>query len=281
MNTLSNGSSGGEVTMLQRALSLLGYNCTVDGGFGSGTQTAVEQFQTAQGLTPDGAAGPQTWGALDSLAPQGMDISHHNGTIGWSDLSPHIQFVYHKYSQGATYKDPMFPVNLPLMKQVPVLYGAYHFLTFQDSAQVQADNFLACWPGFSDPGALPPALDVEWQTDDDGNDSPALNAYVANNKAACVQLITDWLSIVSTATGRTPVIYTAHGYWNQYFGGVTQFGNNPLWIPAYQQQSPGLPNGWADYAIWQYSESASIPGISGGSLDLDIFNGDLDALNAL
>src|ERR1700744_1495101 len=54
MNTLQNGSSGGEVMMLQRALSLLGYNCTVDGQFGPGTQTAVEQFQTAEGLTANG-----------------------------------------------------------------------------------------------------------------------------------------------------------------------------------------------------------------------------------
>ena len=64
MNTLQNGSTGGEVTMLQRALSLLGYNCTVDGNFGPGTQAAVEQFQTAQGLTADGVAGPKTPGTF-------------------------------------------------------------------------------------------------------------------------------------------------------------------------------------------------------------------------
>src|SRR5258708_29813079 len=99
MNTLQNGSTGGEVTMLQRALSLLGYSCTVDGSFGPGTEAAVEQFQTAQGLSADGVAGPATWGALDNLAPQGMDISHHNGTIGWSNLSPHIQIVFYKFHQ--------------------------------------------------------------------------------------------------------------------------------------------------------------------------------------
>ncbi|MDB4920637.1 GH25 family lysozyme [Mucilaginibacter sp.] len=282
MNTLSNGSSGGEVTMLQRALSLLGYNCTVDGSFGPGTQAAVEQFQTAQGLIADGVAGPATWGALDNLAPQGMDISHHNGTIGWSSLSPHIQFVYSKYSQGATYKDPMFSTNLSSIQQNGLLYGAYHFLTFQDSAQVQADNFLACWPSFSGPGVLPPVLDVEWQVGSDDAETNQLNDYITNNKNTCVQIIADWLNIVSAQTGRTPLIYTAKGFWNEYFNGISQFSNNPLWIPAYQQQVPGLPQpGWTKYAIWQYSENASIPGVSGGSLDLDIFNGDLAALKSL
>jgi len=280
MNILSNGSTGGEVTMLQRALSLLGFDCTMDGSFGPGTQAAVQAFQTAQGLDTDGAAGVSTWGALNNLAPQGMDISHFND-VQWDSLSPQIQFVYSKYSQGAAHKDPAFNTNLPPIKESGILYGAYHFLTFQDSAQEQADNFMQCWPDVSGPNALPPMLDVEWQVGGSDAETNQLNNFITNNKTACVQIVADWLSIVSTQTGRTPVIYTAKGFWNEYFSGVTQFGNNPLWIAAYQQQSPGLPPGWTKYAIWQFSENASIPGVDGGSLDLDIFNGTLAELKSL
>jgi len=279
MNTLKNGSTGGEVTMLQRALSLLGYNCTVDGDFGPGTQAAVEQFQTAQGLTADGVAGPDTWGALDNLAPQGMDI-YHGDSITWGDLSPHIQFVYCKCSQGATYKDPMFTGNVNSAKGKGLIVGAYHFITFADSAQVQADNFLAGGFDFSAPGSLPPALDVEWQVGSDDAETNDLNQFITDNKDACVQIIADWLDIVATQTGRTPVIYTAKGFMNEYFSGVTEFSNNPLWIPAYQQQQPGLPAGWTSYAIWQYSDNATIPGTDGG-LDLDIFNGSASDLKKL
>jgi lysozyme len=279
MNTLSTGSSGGEVIMLQRALSLLGYNAQVDGSFGPGTEAAVVQFQTARGLTADGAAGPHTWGALDKLAPQGMDI-YHNDDISWDELTPHIQFVYCKCSQGATYKDPMFTTNVSAAKNKSLLAGAYHFLTFQDSAQSQANNFLGGGFDFSAAGTLPPALDVEWQVGSDDADTNQLNQYITDNKTACVQIITDWLNIVSTQTGRTPVIYTAKSFWNEYFSGITQFGGHPLWIAAYQQQQPGLPQGWTNYAIWQYNDNATIPGSSGG-LDLDIFNGNLDELKNL
>jgi lysozyme len=271
MNTLQNGSNGGEVTMLQRALSLLGYNCTVDGSFGPGTQAAVEQFQTAKGLTADGVAGTNTWNVLDSLAPHGMDI-YRNDNITWAGLSPHIQFVYCKCSQGATYKDPMFTNNINSAKGKGLITGAYHFLTFQDSGQAQADNFLGSGFDFSTQDSLPPALDVEWQVGNSDAQTNELNQYITDNQNACIQIITDWLNIVSAKTGRTPVIYTAKGFMNEYFSGVTQFGNNPLWIPAYQQQQPGLPVGWVKYAIWQYNDNAAIPG-SGGGLDLNIFNG--------
>jgi lysozyme len=282
MNTLQIGSNGGEVLMLQRALSVLGYAIGIDGDYGPGTAAVVTQFQTDKGFSADGVAGPDTWGAIDNLAPQGMDISHNNGPINWDSLTPHIQFVYCKYSQGAGFKDPMFSAYIAAIKPKSLMYGAYHFLTFQSAAQDQANNFLANGLDFTDPNVLPPALDIEWQVGSTDAESAQLDQYVANNKNACVQIITDWLSAVTTATGRTPVIYTARSYWDEFFNGITQFNGNPLWIPSYQTTPPGLPatGGWPDFAIWQYAEKGSLPGTS-GDVDQDIFKGPLAQLKSL
>ncbi|USZ67565.1 N-acetylmuramoyl-L-alanine amidase [Halorussus salilacus] len=38
-----------------------GYDIAVDGGFGPGTEDAVESFQSASGILVDGIVGPQTW----------------------------------------------------------------------------------------------------------------------------------------------------------------------------------------------------------------------------
>lgn len=55
------GSQGTEVKAIQEKLKERGlYNGSVDGIFGSGTQTAVKKFQKQQGLTQDGIAGPAT-----------------------------------------------------------------------------------------------------------------------------------------------------------------------------------------------------------------------------
>jgi len=246
MSTLSAGAQGPEVKILQRDLSFLGYNTGIDGDFGNGTESSVTQFQTDQGLEADGVAGPNTWTALDNSVPQGIDISHHNGNINWDNRSPHLQFVYCKASQGSTFTDPMFQTYIAGLKQRQIINGAYHFLTFQDSAESQADNFLNCGLDFSAPGTLPPALDIEEQVPD------SLNPFILHSRAACIQLISDWLQLVTDRTGRTPVIYTYKSFWSEYLGNPTQFGNYPLWIASYQVNPPGLPPGWDDYTIWQY-----------------------------
>ncbi|MDR0897856.1 MAG: peptidoglycan-binding protein [Oscillospiraceae bacterium] len=59
--TLRSGSSGQAVRNLQQKLKDLGYYTgSVDGSFGSGTDTALRAFQTQNGLTSDGVAGSRT-----------------------------------------------------------------------------------------------------------------------------------------------------------------------------------------------------------------------------
>lgn len=56
------------VYALQVALNQLGYYTgNLDGSFGSGTQSAVRNFQRKTGLTVDGACGNETWVALTAL----------------------------------------------------------------------------------------------------------------------------------------------------------------------------------------------------------------------
>lgn len=63
------GDSGDAVLRLQTQLANLGFNPgAIDGQFGSATEAAVIQFQSSQGLVPDGIAGQQTIAALDRLS---------------------------------------------------------------------------------------------------------------------------------------------------------------------------------------------------------------------
>jgi len=198
---------------------------------------------------------------------KGIDISHFNRLVNWDELSTEVSFVYCKASQGKSFKDPMFLNNFQHAEKAKILYGAYHFLTFQNAtAQDQVKNFLDCGVDFSKPGLLPPVLDVEWQVPD------TLNPYILNNRAACVQLVKNWLTGVTAETGRVPIIYTNRIFWQNFMGNPSGFENYPLWISAYQPTPPMLPPGWSEYTFWQYS---------GDGIDKDVFNGSMDELKKL
>jgi len=61
---LRQGSKGDGVRSMQQRLKDLGYNVSVDGDFGPGTNAAVIACQQKNGLGCDGVVGPQTWAAL-------------------------------------------------------------------------------------------------------------------------------------------------------------------------------------------------------------------------
>lgn len=70
--TLRPGDSGTEVQALQQALKTVGYDPgAIDGDYGPATQAAVVAFQTAEGLSADGVAGPETLTALAAALATG------------------------------------------------------------------------------------------------------------------------------------------------------------------------------------------------------------------
>lgn len=75
------GASGLAVSALQRALGAAGVAVAETGAFDPPTDTAVRQFQSAHGATPDGVVGPHTLAALDralGLAPGGVPAQGTN-----------------------------------------------------------------------------------------------------------------------------------------------------------------------------------------------------------
>src|SRR5262249_22465652 len=86
-----------------------------------------------------------------------------------------------------------------------------------------------------------------------------------------------WLSKVHAATGKTPMIYTASGFWNAI--GDPGFSSYPLFIANWGVSCPSIPGSWGNWKFWQYTDSGSVPGIS-GAVDRDRFNGSLADLQA-
>ncbi|MEU5790292.1 peptidoglycan-binding protein [Micromonospora purpureochromogenes] len=69
--TTRRGQAGPNVYTVQHLLTAWHYSTTVDGSFGSGTETRVKQFQSARGIPATGVVDAQTWPVLVATVSAG------------------------------------------------------------------------------------------------------------------------------------------------------------------------------------------------------------------
>ena len=208
--------------------------------------------------------------AARAEASSGPDVSnyqHPNGAaINWTKVrnAGHI-FAYVKATEGPSsaggyYTNPYFSSDWAGVGNASMYRGAYHFARPQyplDSAVLQARYFVSVTGSMHGYGDLPPVLDLE----STGGLPPADLARWTQG----------WLSEVERLTARRPIIYTGYYFWNDNVKS-TAFGGYRLWMARYTTAaSPNpLPSSWPTWTLWQYTSSATVPGIV-GNVDMNTF----------
>ena len=92
---------------------------------------------------------------------KGVDISHYDGTIDWTQVkAAGISFAFAKATEGTSYVDPTFATNWAGMKAAGIVRGAYHFFDPAVDATSQVTYCLAT-VGTLEAGDLPIVLDFE------------------------------------------------------------------------------------------------------------------------
>ena len=88
---LKRGDRNDAVRALQNNLISLGYSCGsagADGDFGSGTEAAVRSFQSKNGLTVDGIAGPATLTAIQTALEKASQPTITTSKLKYTDSNP-------------------------------------------------------------------------------------------------------------------------------------------------------------------------------------------------
>jgi lysozyme len=77
-------------------------------------------------------------------------------------------------------------------------------------------------------------------------------------------------------------IYTAYYFWVEKTVLATNaqlayFGKYPLWIAAYNNTAPRIPEPWKEYEFWQFTDSGDGAkyGVHSKDIDLNVYNGTL------
>jgi lysozyme len=190
---------------------------------------------------------------------KGVDVSYHNGDVDWSTVKASGRsFAFARVSDGLTDLDDHFTKNWSGMKSAGLVRGAYQFFRARHGGEEQADVLLQAIAdaGGLKKGDMPPVLDLE--TND--HQSPA--TVVARAKA--------WLARVESKIGVKPLVYTGN---NMNATNGDAFSDYVLWVPHYGVECPRIPTGWTDWTFWQDAEDGTVPGITGGSVDTDWFQG--------
>lgn len=212
-------------------------------------------------------------------AVQGVDVAsyqHPGGAaIRWPDVAAAgIKFAAVKATEGTYYRNPFALTDLARARAAGLAAGAYAFAIPNGNggskrARAQANAVLS-YLG-ADSSTVPVMLDIEY---DPYVGTDHTNQCYGLKPAAMVGWVAAFDRQIQRKTGRLPIIYTPPSWWNTCTGGSTAFGRIPLWVPAYTSEpSPGLPAGWANWAIWQYTSSGTVNGIH------DARHTDLDQLD--
>lgn len=199
-----------------------------------------------------------------------IDVSHHNGVIDWKKAAAHVLKVGQdslplagaiiKSTEGATVRDKMFWKNVDGCVENGLLWGAYHFATWNDEdeakdAASEARFFLSIVNAAKSKPSLPLVLDIE------------SNKAIPYTKQEMVVYVGAFLNTLKNEGYDGPVaIYGSPGFLNSYLPKDHPFAGLPLWVADYTGAINPVP-GWTKVWLHQYTDKGKVPGMKG---DVDL-----------
>ncbi len=227
----------------------------------------------------------------------GIDIASYQGQPDFDKVAAAgYGFVLTKATEGVGYVNPEFAVNWPRIKQAGLARGAYDFCRpDQGGAVADALAFLHAVGPLDQYDVLmgdfevsPSGLRID--TSRAGGQVQHLIRRMVKRRGPAAMLLAmppkatanllqwalDWIATIEENTGITPLFYSAPWFMVPHgLTGSPELARCGLAHAAYQATEPAPPPNWTFNAIWQYSDTGSVPGIA-GPVDLDRFNGTIE-----
>ncbi len=184
----------------------------------------------------------------------GIDVSENNGSLDWAKIkAAGIQFAIIRSGYGTSHVDNCFKANMEgaLAQNIPI--GIYHFSYALNTAgaEREADFVLRLLKPYQQSITLPVFYDFEYDTIRYAKEQGVTlgkAAFNAHTLAFCDRIKSE---------GYRAGAYYNLDFLNQYVD-TAQLAGLFVWYAQYAS-TPSI----SEYAIWQYTSSFSISGISG------------------
>ena len=264
---LKNGSKGEAVKQLQSFLNwYYAFNLVVDGEFGAMTEEAVRRFQTTEGITSDGEFGSQSYVKASlyrytntvTINPptvtkpkKCVDTSYWQGKItltNWKKVKANYDYAIHRasYTSQNTFqlnKDSTFDNNMKYAHEAGIKCGAYHYSQATSVAEAKKEAEFLC--------DILKNYTVDFYVVCDYEFGNRLNSEIGSKASSIANAFCD----VVKSYGYKPMIYGNLTMMNNYL----KSPNYPVWLAQYNSKCTYKK----PYAMWQYTSSGSVNGISG------------------
>ena len=192
----------------------------------------------------------------------GIDVSTYQGTVDWPAVKADgidygiVRAAYRGDETGKLVPDDLFEQNIQCAADAGLHVGVYLFshALSEDEAREEADYLLGLIEGM--PVDYPVVYDQEEYTADEARTDGLTGEQATANALAFCSRVYD--------AGYIPMVYTNND-WAQNMYDMEQLDHYPVWYADYTT-APTLPGG---FAMWQYTDSGQVPGIS-GPVDLNL-----------
>ena len=192
----------------------------------------------------------------------GIDIAKYQGDIDWHAVKRSgVAFAFIKATEGTDRLDDKFHQNWAAARAAGLPRGAYHFNYWCTPFRAQFEWFRRNVP--RDPDAMPPVLDLEWNTHSPTCPRRRSRAYAQREIRTFLRLAEAWY-------GKRPIIYTDIRFYRDVLADGS-FAQYPLWVRS-TRKLPHVVYSGRKWAFWQYSDRSRIPGIR-GRVDKNAFAG--------
>ena len=184
----------------------------------------------------------------------GIDVSEHNGDLDWAKIKASgVEFVIARSGYGVSHVDKFFAKNIEGARAQGLPVGVYHFSYALDpaGAKKEAEFVLSILKPYQGEIFLPIFFDFEYDTV-----SYARKQGVTLGKESFNSHAVAFCEVIKAA-GYTPGVYYNLDYAKNYLD-KARLGGYVQWFAQYAS-TPSR----SDWAIWQYTSSHTIAGISG------------------
>lgn len=184
------------------------------------------------------------------------DISSWQGTVNWTQYKAWSSMVAMKATEGTGFTDPRYRANRTGAEAVGLRIVHYHFARPDlNGAQAEATWFF--------------------QVVGNVGDGLIMLDYEQNTPAATAEWAYEWLSKAAQLFGQTPTIYASTSFVQTHLQGEPRLSQFPLILANWTYDPaarPACPTPWTSYLAIQYTDKASVPGIS-GAVDANVWLG--------